>query len=183
MKATTLRTLVGVMTPLILTGSVQAGFAGLSTTSKPNEFGLLVVNLYAEFDRPGEDFLIAVAGTANAPMLIQVIGGTFYQHPFGNDAPPPGVLVDTYPSLAYDTFVTIGVKCVGDPPCQPIDAVNFTGTFGLNTLQEAAWAISLDDAQGDPFNPNYVAGDGRAHRAVLDGGRRGHPRHDAAAVH
>ncbi len=42
MKATTLRTLVGVMTPLILTGSVQAGFTGISTASKPDPFGLLI---------------------------------------------------------------------------------------------------------------------------------------------
>ena len=76
MKATTLRTLVGVTTPLILTGSVQAGFLGISTVSKPNEFGLLVVNVYAEFDHPGEDLMRAVVGTANRPLLIQVIGGT-----------------------------------------------------------------------------------------------------------
>ncbi len=48
MEATTLWTLVG--TPLILTGSVQAGFTGISTASKPNEFGLLGVNVYAEFE-------------------------------------------------------------------------------------------------------------------------------------
>ncbi len=172
MKVTTLRMLVGVTTPLILAGSAKAGFTGISAVSKPNEFDLLVVNVYAEFDRPGQDTMRLVAGTARNPLTIEVIGGTFYQHPSGDDRAPLGVMVDDFPSLAYDTFVTIGVKCVGDPPCQPIDAVNFTGTFGLNTLQDVAWAISPDDAQGDPFNPLYFAGDGRVligQYSTLDG--------------
>ena len=62
MKAKTLCLLAGTAVPLILTGSVQAGFTGISTASKPNPFGLLVVNVYAEFDRPGEDLIVAVAG-------------------------------------------------------------------------------------------------------------------------
>ena len=73
MKANTWRRLGGVAAPLILTGSVQAGFVGIKVVSKPNEFGLLVCNLYAEFDRPGEDFFLKVAGTANSPLLIEVI--------------------------------------------------------------------------------------------------------------
>jgi len=69
MKAATLRLLVGVTTPLILGGSVRAGFTGISTASKPNVFGLLTVNVYAEFDRPGEDFMRTVGGT----MLLGII--------------------------------------------------------------------------------------------------------------
>ena len=78
MKMKTLSMLAGVGAPLIATASASAGFVGINTVIKENPFGLLVVNVYAEFDRPGEDFMQAVAGTANAPMLIQVIGGTFF---------------------------------------------------------------------------------------------------------
>ncbi len=45
MKMGTLCLLAGTAVPLILTGSVQAGFLGISTVTKPNEFGLLVVNV------------------------------------------------------------------------------------------------------------------------------------------
>ena len=63
MKANTLRMLAGVTAPPILTGSVQAGFLGIKVVSKPNQFGLLVRNIYAEFDRPGRDFFSLSAGT------------------------------------------------------------------------------------------------------------------------
>ncbi len=167
MKAATLRILIGVTTPLILTGSVKAGFTGISTTSKPNEFGLLVVNVYAEFDRPGEDLMQAVAGTYLTPLTIEVLGGTFYQSPFGADRPPQGPLVDVFPSLAYDTFVTIGVKCVGEAPgCQPKDnmtiSAGFPG-FGPSVLMtsQAGWAVTPLEPAADPFNPDFFAGDGR----------------------
>ena len=119
MKATTLRTLVGVATPLILTGSVQAGFLGISAVSKPNEFGLLVVNVYAEFDRPGEDLMSAVAGTALTPMLIEVIGGTFYNHALGTDRAPLTNLLVIFPSLAFDSFVTID-RPTGERQSSPV---------------------------------------------------------------
>ncbi len=70
MKANTLRILAGVTAPLILTGSVQAGFLGIKVVSKPDQFGLLVCNVYAEFDRPGQDFFTKVAGTMSAPLMM-----------------------------------------------------------------------------------------------------------------
>ncbi len=167
MKASTLRMLVGVTTPLILTGSVQAGFLGISTVSKPNQFGLLVVNVYAEFDRPGEDRMSAVAGTSLNPLLIEVIGGTFYNHVFGADRPPSGNLVNAFPSVAYDTFVTIGVKCVGDGPCQPNDDMIFSPGFpyGITgssfATSVSGWGVTPFAPQGDPFNPLFAKIDGR----------------------
>ncbi len=160
MKATTLRILVGVTTPLILTGSVQAGFLGISTVSKSNEFGLLVCNVYAEFDRPGEDFMLAVAGTAQNVLTIQVNGGTFYQHPFGTDRPPSPSLLGTYPSLAYDTFVTIGKK---DDNGDELLLVEWPG-FGSSVLQSSigGWAVTPDFPQGDPFDAvNSFPGNGQ----------------------
>ena len=57
--------------------------------------------------------MIAIAGTGNNPMLIEVIGGTFYNHPSGTDRPPLTSLVNAFPSLAFDSFITMGVKAVG----------------------------------------------------------------------
>ena len=182
MKATTLRTLVGVATPLILTGSVQAGFLGISTVSKPNEFGLLVVNVYAEFDRPPtpdpsnpggfiqHDYMQSVVGTANAPLLIQVIGGTFYNHFLNGDQAPLTSLVGAFPIAAFDTFATIGVKQLiapgGPGPGQPVDALTLTPEFDpiegtQYSTTTGGWAIIPDAAQADPFNPDFVGGDGR----------------------
>jgi hypothetical protein len=164
MKATTLRLLIGVTTPLILAGGVRAGFTGISTASKPNALGLLVVNVYAEFDRPGEDFMRTVAGTSLNPMLIQVIGGTFYNHAFGSDHAPSLLGVDTFPSLAFDTFLTIGIKVAfPDLPDALVVTPGFptgiTGTQLFTTV--SGWAITPLDPQGDPFNPNYAGGNGQ----------------------
>ena len=115
MKMKTLSLLAGVGAPLIATASAQAGFLGLKSVVKPNPFVGLVVNVYAIFDRPDPgdgsgDHMVAVAGTPNAPMLIEVIGGVFYNSPFGNDGAPSSAFFPVFPSLEFDTFVTIGVK-------------------------------------------------------------------------
>ena len=166
MKATTLRTLVGVTAPLIVTGAVSAGFTGISTLSKPNPWGILTVNVYADFDRPGEDHMIAVTATPNAPVNIEVIGGTFYHHPFGGDRPPSCALgqCGSFQSLNFDTFVTIGVKSFqgGQQPFDDMVLTNWPG-FGDSVLMftNAAWSVAPDAPQGDPFDPVWAAGDGR----------------------
>ena len=50
----------------LIATSATADFIGLNIESKPNEFGILVCNVYAEFDRPGEDALWVIGGTAPA---------------------------------------------------------------------------------------------------------------------
>ncbi len=165
MKIKTLALAAGVSAPLILSGSASGGFVGITTTSKPNPFGLLVVNVYIEFDRPGEDHMIAVAGTPNAPLNISVVGGTFYQHAFGSDHAPSAALVAAFPSLAFDTFVSIGVKKVGAGG-QPVDATLLTPTwpgFGPSTptMTTDGWAITPPNPQGNPFDAvNSFPGNG-----------------------
>ncbi len=173
MKIQTLTVLAAVATPLIATGSARAGFLGIKTTSKPNDFGLLVVNVYAIFDRPDPgdgsgDHMIGVAGIPAAPMNIEVIGGTFYNHAFGGIVAPHHHLLAAFPSLAYDTFLTIGVKAVGDPPFQPVDMLNITPEFPNPGLTgnfiggtNLGWAVIPTDPQGDPFNPEFVNGNGQ----------------------
>ncbi len=111
MKAKTLSVLAGVTAPLILTGSVSAGFVGIKAVSKPNGAGLFVCNVYAVFDRP-DDEMIAVAGTTLNPLNIFVKQGKFYQDPEG--APLTAPFLEFLPGasgiLAYDTFITIGTK-------------------------------------------------------------------------
>ncbi len=170
MKVRTLSVLAGVSAPLILTGPSQAGFLGIKVTSTPNDFGLLVVNVYAIFDRPGQDFMEAVFGTPNAPLRIEVIGGTFYNTPnFGTDQAPTTFLIGLFPSLAFDTFLTIGVKAVGTAPgAQPKDNLVISAGFPLpitgSVLETSSegWAVSPLEAQGDPFDSvNSFPGNGQ----------------------
>ncbi len=183
MKVKNLWTLVGASAPLILTGSTPADFTGLTTVSKPNEFGIRVCNVYAEFDQPGVDHIEGVAGTVNNPLTISVIGGSFFQSdPVDTDTPPNPLLFDFFPEARYDTFVTIGVKSFnvsdpgvpeGEPEDNLIVVAGFPG-FGDTTLEgdRVAWAVVPIHAQGDPFNPDFVAGDGRVlimQLATLDG--------------
>jgi hypothetical protein len=149
---------------MIFAASASAAFTGLSTETRTNDFGLTVVSLYADFDQVG-DQLNAVAGTPLSPLTISVIDGTFYQHAFGTDRAPFVGIVSSFPSLAYDTFVTIGVEMLG-PLGQPED-LSFTtplwqgfGTDTLSTTSEG-WMVLPGSAQGDPFNPDFAAGDGR----------------------
>ena len=76
MKVRTLALCAGVSAPLLASAAAFAGLTGISTVSKPNPFGLLVVNVYAEFDRPGEDFLTTVK---RASLSIIAVSG-FYDH-------------------------------------------------------------------------------------------------------
>ena len=166
MKIKTLSVLVGVGTPLILNAGASAAFLGIKVVGKPNEFGLLVCNVYAEFDRPGKDSMQAIAGTANNPRLIQVLGGgTFYNHAFGTDQAPGTALINAFPSLAFDSFITMGVKAVGTNG-QPEDLLaitpGFPGVSGTALDTDASgWAIVPGSGQSDPFNPDFANGDGQ----------------------
>jgi len=149
MKVKTLSLLAGVGAPLILTGSADAGFNGIYAIGKPNPFGLVVCNVYAQFDNAGNDRMQAVAGTPNHPMNISIVtGGSFWNH------------------LAYDTFVTIGVKATG-PLGQPADNLilaNFPQPIAGTSISttNGAYAVSASHPQGNPFDPiNSFPGDGR----------------------
>ncbi len=167
MKVRTLSMLAGVSAPLILTGSSDAGFVGIKTTSKPNDFGLLVVNVYAIFDRPSQDRMEAVFGQPNTPLRIEVHNGTFYNTPnVGTDRAPSTFLISLFPSLAYDTFVTIGVKSLGtngQPKDHTVIPPGFpTGITGsVLECVGCGWGVEPLDNQGNPFHPDTFPGNGQ----------------------
>ncbi len=178
MKMKTLSLLAGVAVPMIATATASAGFVGIKTVAKENAFGLLVVSVYAEFDRPPtpdpknpggfifHDLMQAVAGTANAPMIVEVIGGTFYNHAFGlatNSSPLTALINGGFPSIAFDSFASIGAHNSGAvfpdettlAPGLPLIA----GSVFQTT--ESGWGVTPLDAQGDPFNTDYSSGNGQ----------------------
>ncbi len=175
MKMKTLSMLVGVGAPLIATGAASADFLGINVVSKTNEFGLLVCNVYAQFSNPG-DLMIAVAGTPEFPMVVQVLGGgTFYNHLFGGNTAPSTALINAFPSIAFDSFVTIGAKVTSSAfPDATVEAPGLPQIEGtLFATTESAWAVIPDAPQADPFNSDYGGpGDGNiliAQFATADG--------------
>ncbi len=161
MKARTFAVAAGVSVPLILGGSVSGEFLGIKTVGKDNPYGLLVVNVYAVFDRPGEDHMLSVSGTPQSPLLIQLNFGVFYNHPFGGDTAPNPALVAAFPSLAYDSFVTIGKKdSTGD---NTVITPGFPGVNGTQLLTNSSgWEVTPNDPQGNPFDAaNSFPGNGQ----------------------
>jgi hypothetical protein len=172
MKVKTLSVLAGISAPLILTGASNANFVGITIIEKPNAYTNMTWNIYAIFDTPdgpgqAGDLMQAVAGTPGSPLNITVwqdeaktIPGTFYQNNFGTDKAPSTQLVGVFPSLAYDTFVTIGIKMT--PPADQLTLTPTWPGFGPSSLNltNDGWAVTPLNPQGDPFNPNYVQGNG-----------------------
>lgn len=144
--------------PAMIALPAPASFVGLSIEEKHNSYGITTYNIYAQFDGGPGDLVTAVAATPNHPLFIQpdtFCPGTFYQHPFGNDKPPNPFLVELFPSLGYDTFVTIGKKTsVGD---QTGLSPGWPG-FGVCSLKGShlGWYVTPDDPQGHPDANNRV---------------------------
>ncbi len=152
MKTKTMMVLAGLGGPLILAGSTQAAFSGVTWVLKPNATAL-TYNIYATFDsdRVG-DFIFAVAGTPLNPLNINCRGGTFYQNEFGSDVAPNPAFIAIFPSLAFDTFVTIGRKTGPQPnPDSTSLAPDWPG-FGPDRLTTAGsgWFIVPANPQGEP---------------------------------
>ena len=153
MKINTLSVLAGLTGSVILAGTANAAFTGVEwdtktpTADNPNR---LVLNMYATFDNPN-DVLFAIAGTPNNVMDIQVVGGTFFQQAFGGDLAPNPALIAAFPSLADDSFVTIGKKTSNGDQTSTDPG---WGGFGASSLggSNLAWFITPDQPQGLPVD-------------------------------
>lgn len=150
MKARTLNLLAALGSPLIVAGSVSAGFTGIHVVPVPNPYGLDVIRVYAEFDNPGQDHLLAAVGVPGSPLRVGVFGGTFYNHPFGSDQAPNENTIAAFPSLAYDTFVSIGRLTQPDTTQLSKDWPGFPDTCLVGT--NLGWSVTTDDPQGAPVD-------------------------------
>ena len=121
MKTRSLSVLAGLGT-LILAPSASAGFLGIDVVSKDTgdqsnwgdpSLRLFVCNIYATFDTRDGDLIFAVAGIAGSRLSVRVQNGKFYQHEFGSDRAPNPAFFPEFPSLEFDTFVSIGKKTSG----------------------------------------------------------------------
>ncbi len=154
MKVTTLSLVAGTAA-LIATSSAAATLTGIVVVAEPQEPDLVTCSVYAQFNSQ-DDRLVAVCGTMSSPLDISVTGGEFYQHAIGSDTAPLLVLFEAFPSLVWDSFVTIGMGSNkgGDntilmPPWPGFGPSSLTTT-------DSGWFITPSDAQGAPDNDGRV---------------------------
>ncbi len=167
----------GASVPLILAGSASGEIVGLKTVERfvdPADIAadmtisgitsLLVFSVYAEFT-PGDAAAEVLAGGGSdalgMPLEINVVDGTFFQHPIGNGAhlAPSATLANRpgFNTLKHDSFVTIGRKLDDDP----IGGLDQTQIIGLNSWtdtqltgsNEIAWFVAGFPPQGDAGSP------------------------------
>ena len=132
---------------LILAGTASADFTGISWESSESAFGT-VFQIYADVDTGGQ--LNAVFGDAVDVLSISAVNGAFYQNAFG-DSVSTGInpaLLPVFPSLAYDSWVTIGLSDqVGNAMLNiGIDFTEFA-LGGAITTDNGSWFATPDDLQ------------------------------------
>ena len=153
---------------LILAGTATADFQGLSLEVVDN--GGLVAgttfDLYANVDAGGR--VDAVYGDSTNTLSIGVNGGNFVQNIYGGntsmDINP--AFLPIFPSLAYDSFVTIGLTDSTGNVLNNI-GIDFTGFAAGGTLStdNGTWFVTPDDAQGNESGGRVLLG-----RFTIDGG-------------
>ena len=107
-----------------------------------------VWQIYAAIDSGGE--VDAVYGDGDNALLVETsIGGAFYQHFLGTYAAPMAALIPLYPSLANDSFVTIGLLTDAGNAMMDIgiDFSDFEDNGGSIWTDNGTWFATPDDAQ------------------------------------
>jgi MYXO-CTERM domain-containing protein len=153
---------------LILAGTATADFQGLSLEVVDN--GGLVAgttyDVYANVDAGGR--VDAVYGDGTNVLSIGVNGGNFVQNAFGGNTSMDinAAFLPMFPSLAYDSFVTIGLTDSTGNALNNI-GIDFTGFAAGGTLStdNGTWFVTPDDAQGNESDGRVLLG-----RFTIDGG-------------
>ena len=131
---------------LILAGSATADFQGISWTSSSSAYGTSYL-IYVDVE--AGDQLNAVYGDDAIALSIDS-GGGFYQNAFGQ-ATVAGMnpaFFPIFPSLMYDSYVTIGLQ-TSDGNAMLNIGIDFTDfeAGGAITTDNGSWFATPDDAQ------------------------------------
>lgn len=96
-----------IVSSLFATGLANADFQGISIDEVEGGFGVgTSYRVYVDVE--AGDQLDAVFGDTVDPLLLSSTTG-FYQNQFGSYKAPSAALFSFFPSLEYDSFVTIGL--------------------------------------------------------------------------
>ncbi|MDP7005825.1 MAG: hypothetical protein QF718_06410 [Phycisphaerales bacterium] len=142
--------LLGLMTgvsSIVFVGTSTADLIDVEWESAVTSEGV-VWQIYAAIDAGGE--VDAVYGDGDNALLVETsIGGAFYQHFLGTYAAPMAALIPLYPSLANDSFVTIGLLTDAGNAMMDIgiDFSDFEDNGGSIWTDNGTWFATPDDAQ------------------------------------
>ena len=131
---------------LILAGTASAGFTGMSFDTVENGMaGYTTYRAYAGVTAGGQ--VDAVYGDEACALLV-TSGGGFYQNQFGGYGTPSMALFGFFPSLEWDSFVTIGLTDdAGDAMLDiGIDWAGFEAGGDIAT-SNGTWFATPSDAQ------------------------------------
>ena len=131
---------------LFAVAPASADFQGISIDEIDNGMGLgTTYRVYVDVE--AGDQLDAVFGDSGDPLSITSETG-FYQNMFGTHVPPSEALFGFFPSLEYDSFVTIGLlNDSGNAMLDiGIDWTDFNAGSDLIT-SNGSWFATPDDAQ------------------------------------
>jgi MYXO-CTERM domain-containing protein len=168
-----LATAAGAGVPLLLSNAAGADFTGITWVLKDiSGFEgdvAVVTNVYAAFsdddgDGIGDGRLIGVVGLPGLEVNVTVQDGVFYQHPLNTNnlghTAPPQAAVDMFPSMAVDSFMTIGLKVVSgliddettlSPPPLYWGGPDASWTDTRLQINDGAWfAFNIDSEQTLP---------------------------------
>jgi MYXO-CTERM domain-containing protein len=136
----------------LIASSAMADYTGLTSVNSDNGDGTWTAQIYANFSA-ATDELDAVFGDAQNALSIST-SGMFYQNALGgatsNSINP--ALIPLFPSLALDSWVTIGLSDQTDNALLNI-GIDFSGF-------EAGGSISTDNGSwfATPDDPQVLAG-------------------------
>ena len=142
---------------LVLAGSASADFLGFEIDEVENGMaGLTTYRIYAAIDAGGE--VDAVYGDDVSALSIQS-STSFYQNSFGGYGTPNAALFIAFPSLEFDSFVTIGLlNDTGDAMMDiGIDWTDFNAGGAIYT-DNGTWFATPNEPQVQEVNGRVIIG-------------------------
>jgi uncharacterized protein (TIGR03382 family) len=143
---------------LVLAGSATADFLGFDIDQVENGMaGLTTYRVYAVIDAGGE--LDAVYGDDVNALSIQS-STSFYQNQFGGYGTPSESLFAFFPSLEFDSFVTIGLLHDEDDAMMHIgiDWDDFEDNGGDIWTDNGTWFATPNEPQVQEVNGRVLIG-------------------------
>ncbi len=142
------RTIAKLSVGTLLMSTIAAGdLQGVSIDSLDTGFGgLTTYRVYVDVDSGNQ--VDAIFGDTDNPLAIRS-STTFYQNQFGLYSPPAEALFGFFPSLEFDSFVSIGLLTDTDDAMLDIgiDWTDFESNGGDIYTNNGTWFATPDDAQ------------------------------------
>ncbi len=132
---------------LLFTSAVSADFQGISVDILDSGLGIgLTYRVYVDVEEG--DQVNAIWGDGDNSLIIES-STSFYQNEYGGYGTPSESLFSFFPSLEYDSFVTIGLlNNTGDAMWDiGIDWTDFEDNGGAISTDNGIWFATPDEAQ------------------------------------